>query len=633
MKHFTLHNPRDEIRLYRRRIVIIGFSMVILLLALILRLGYLQIVQHKYYLTLSQQNLLTVAPIDPSRGLIYDRTGVLLAGNAPVFSLEVTPDKIKHMNTQLDELGKIIELSPADKDNFNKQLADHRKFNSVPLKIKLSDADMAAFAVNQYKFPGFFIQARLIRNYTMGPLMEPVLGYVGRINAKELANVDPTNYSASNYIGKEGVEKHDETLLHGTVGIQQIETSAAGEVVRSHESRGAIAGKNLYLTIDSKLQAAALKALAGYNGAVVAIDPRNGEILALVSTPSFDPNLFVTGISSKAYKILREDPSRPLYNRALQGEFPPGSTVKPFYALGALSSNLLSVSYHIFDPGLFQLTNSSHVYHDWDYKRGGHGWVDVSAAITESCDIFFFKLAQHVGIDKMGETLKLFGFGSPTHIDTDTELNGLVPSTVWKQKVKHSAWYPGDTISVGIGQGYMLVTPLQLATAAMRLVTKGHGYVPHLLLKTETPSGEMIQKNPELLPVINLPEKYFDLVLQAMREVVSNPHGTAYQAGHSAQYTFGGKSGTAQVFSLQKGQEDRAGLLPLKLRDHSWFMSFAPSKDPSIVMVVFLEHGGEGKAQFITRQILDSYFIHSSINPANNKSVNTDQTKIQSTAE
>jgi penicillin-binding protein 2 len=605
MKHFTLHNPRDEIRLYRRRIVLMGFFMLLLLLALILRLGYLQIVQHNYYLTLSKQNLLSVAPIDPSRGLIYDRSGTLLAGNTPVFSLEVIPDKSKHLNAQLGDLAHIIDLSSADLDEFNKQMGQDRKFNPVPLKVKLTDQEMSAFAVNEYRFPGFFIQAHLVRDYPLGTLMEPVTGYVGRINAKELTTVDPTNYSASNYIGKEGVEKFDETLLHGTVGIQQVETSASGQVVRSHESRQAVAGNNLYLTIDTQLQTAAQKALTGYAGAVVALDPRNGEVLALVSTPSFDPNPFVTGISSKAYKVLRSDSGRPLFNRALQGEFAPGSTVKPFYAMGALASGLLSPTFHIFDPGEFKLPNTEHVYHDW--KTGGHGWVNVSDAITQSCDVFFFKLAERIGIEKMGSTLKLFGFGSLTNIDTDTELSGLVPTPEWKEKIKHTEWYPGDTISAGIGQSYILTTPVQLVTAAMRLVDHGGGFVPHLLLKTETPSGSVNVKDPVPLVPLDLPQKDFDLVLEAMRKVVTDPHGTAYQTGHTAKYTFGGKSGTAQVFSLQKGQKDKAGLLPLKLRDHSWFISFAPAQNPTVVMVVFLEHGGEGKAQFITRQILDSY--------------------------
>ena len=607
MKHFTLHNPRDEIRHYRHRIVILGVAMVILLVALIVRLGYLQIAQHKYYLTLSKQNLLSVAPIDPSRGLIYDRDGALLASNTPVFSLEVIPDNIKHLNSQLAKLEKIIDLSPADLDEFNKQLAQERKFNPVPLKVKLTEAEMSAFAVNQYRFPGFFIQARLIRDYPSAALMEPVLGYVGRINAKELKNVDQTNYSASNYIGKEGVEKYYEKLLHGTVGIQQIETSAAGEVVRSRESRQAVAGDNLYLTIDTKLENIAENALKGYAGAVVAIDPRNGEVLALVSTPSFDPNPFITGISSKAYETLRNDPSRPLYNRALQGEFAPGSTAKLFYAMGALASGLLSPTYHIFDPGSFTLPGSAHIYHDW--VRTGHGWVDVSDAITESCDVFFFHLAQRVGIEKMADTLRLFGFGQPTGIDTDTESLGLVPSPEWKERVKHSAWWPGDTISAGIGQSYILTTPLQLATAVMRLVDRGGGFVPHLLLKTETPSGVINVNSPQALPNLNLPQKDFDLVLNAMRGVVSNPKGTGYGAGHTAKYTYGGKSGTAQVFSLKAGQKDKAGMLPLKLRDHSWFVSFVPAHQPTMVMVVFLEHGGEGKASFVTRQILDGYEV------------------------
>lgn len=610
MKHFTLHNPRDEIRHYRHRIVILGVVMVILLVVLIARLAYLQVAEHKYYLTLSKQNLLTVAPIDPSRGLIYDRDGSLIAGNTPVFSLDVVPDKIPHLKTQLAKLAQIIALSPSDMDEFNKQLTQSRKFNPLPLKVKLTEQEMSTFAVNQYRFPGFFIQARLIRDYPHGVLMEPVLGYVGRINAKELARVDQTNYSASNYIGKEGVEKYYETLLHGTVGIQQIETSAAGEVVRSRESRQAIAGDNLYLTVDSKLETIVENALTGYSGAVVAIDPRNGEVLALVSKPSFDPNPFVTGISSKAYQALRNDPGRPLYNRALQGEFPPGSTIKPFFAMGALANHFITPGYHLFDTGIFSLPNSTHVFHDW--KKGGHGWVDVSDAITESCDVFFYHLAQRVGIGQMDNTLELFGFGQPTGIDTDTELKGLVPTPAWKEKVKHEAWWPGDTISAGIGQGYILATPVQLATAAMRLVDRGGGFVPHLLLKRETPEGVVTMNQPQALPDLNLPSKDFDIVLDAMRNVVSSPKGTSYRTGHTAAYTYGGKSGTAQVFSLRKGQKDKAGLLPKKLRDHSWFMSFVPAHHPTMVMVVFLEHGSEGEASLITRKILDAYEAPSS---------------------
>jgi penicillin-binding protein 2 len=611
MKRFTVQNPWDEIRQYQRRVIIITVLMILLVGALIVRLVYLQISQHHYYLTLSRQNLLSVSPIDPSRGLIYDRHGILLAGNIPVFSLEVIPDKIKNLKQTLRNLSKIIHLSDSDLQAFHKQLSQHRQFNSVPLKIKLSEKEMAVFALNQYQFPGFFIQAHMVRYYPFGPLMEPVLGYVGRINAEEFAKVDLANYSASNYIGKTGIEKYDETLLHGITGIQQIETSAEGNVIRSQQDRPAVAGQNIYLTIDSKLQAAAREALQDQAGAVVMIDPRNGDVLAFVSQPAFDPNQFVTGISNAAYQILQNNPERPLFNRVLQGEFPPGSTIKLFYALGGLGTGIISTESSFFCPGYFKLPNSTHIYHDWA-RKFGHGEVDVKRAIIESCDVFFFHLAEKTGIERMGNMLKKFGFGSPTGIDTSVERPGLVPSPEWKKHVHHQPWFPGDTVVMGIGQGYLLVTPIQLATAVMRLVNHGHGYQPHLLLKTESPSGKIAPEAPQKSPLVNIPEEDWDLVLQAMRGVVEDPHGTGYHAGHTAKYTFGGKSGTAQVFGLKGNQTDKANKLPQKLRDHSWFIAFAPADHPTVVLTLFIEHGGEGHATYLARKILDSYF---EINP------------------
>lgn len=606
MKRFTLQNTWDEIRQYQKRVVIIAVLIALLLMALIARLVYLQVFQHHYYLTLSRQNLLSVSPIDPSRGLIYDRNGVLLVNNIPVFSLEVVPDKVKNLKQSLKDLSKLIHLSDSDLQAFQKQLSQKRKFNSVPLKIKLSEKEMAVFAVNQYKFPGFFVQAHMVRYYPFGALMEPVLGYVGRINAEEFAKVDPTNYSASNYIGKTGIEKYDETLLHGTVGIQQIETSAEGDVVRSTQNRPAIAGQNLYLSIDSRLQAVIHQEIKGVSGAVVMIDPRNGQVLAFVSTPSFDPNQFVTGISNKDYKALQNNPERPLFNRVLQGEFPSGSTIKPFYAVGSLADGLISPNTSVYCPGYFKLPNSKHIYHDWD--RSGHGEVDAEKAVIESCDVFFYTLAERAGIDRMDKTLENFGFGSPTGIDTDTERSGLVPSPAWKKRVHHQPWYTGDTVVLGIGQGYFLVTPIQLATAVMRLADRGHGYVPHLLLKTESPTGVISPEIPKQSPIINYPKADWNLVLNAMREVVSNPHGTGYRAGHSAKYTYGGKSGTAQVFGLRGNQQDKAYLLPKRLRDNSWFIAFAPADHPTVVLALFLEHSGEGPATFLARKILDDYF-------------------------
>jgi penicillin-binding protein 2 len=606
MKRYTLNNPHAEIRQYKARVVVLLVVMGVLIAGLLGRLIYLQVVQHKYYLTLSKQNLLSVAPVDPSRGLIYDRNGILLAANVPVFSLEITPDKVPNLKQTLQNLSQLIQLSPADLQAFDKQRAQNRKFNPIPLKVKLSEDEIATFAVNQYRFPGVSVQAHLVRYYPFGALMEPVLGYVGRINVTELAAVDPANYSVTNYIGKTGIEKYYENQLHGEVGIQQLETSAQGQVIRASQNRPAIAGENLHLTIDSHLQAIAQQALNGQSGAVVALDPRNGEILALVSNPNFDPNQFVTGISNSAYQLLQNDPQRPLFNRVLQGEFPPGSTMKPFYALGGLSNGVISTSDHFYCPGFFKLPNSSHIYHCW--WRTGHGSIAVEEAIVQSCDTFFYHLAQNSGIARMDAILQEFGFGQMTGIDTSTERSGLVPSPTWKMRVHHTAWYPGDTIDAGIGQGFLLVTPLQLANAVMRLVDHGSGYQIHLLQATETPSGAHTIVSPNLMTPINLPKSDIDLVLRAMHEVVSDPRGTGYRAGADAPYTFGGKSGTAQVFSLHGNQKDLAKMLPQQLRDHAWFAAFAPADHPTIVMVVFVEHGGEGEASLVTRHILDGYF-------------------------
>jgi len=634
MKRLTVQNPLEEIRQYKKRVIVIIVIMAMLLMALITRLIYLQVNQHFYYLTLSKQNLLSMAPVDPSRGLIYDRNGVLLAGNVPVFSLEMTPSKIHNVKQTVAELSQLIYISPADMQAFDKQMTQLRFFNNVTVKVKLTETEMAIFAVNQYRFPNVYIQAHMVRYYPYGPLLEPVLGYVGRINASELAKVDPANYSASNFIGKSGVEKYYEPLLHGTVGIQQIETSADGNVVRSNQSRPAVAGSNLYLSIDMKLQVAAQQGLDGESGAVVAIDPRNGEILAMVSKPSFDPNQFVTGISNQAYAELQRDPGKPLYNRALQGEFPPGSTIKPLYALEALISGVVTPTYRLFCAGTFQLPGSSHIYHDWVHHRG-HGWVSIERAVVVSCDVFFYHLAENSGITRMDDIMTKFGYGQPTGVDTTNERSGLVPSPEWKMRAHHEAWYPGDTVITGIGQGYLLITPLQLANVGMRLVDRGGGYQVHFLMRSVAANGKVTPHIITPLKPIDLPPEDIDLVLRAMREVVSSPGGTGYGSGHDAPYTYGGKSGTAQVFSLKGGTKDTAKALPVKLRDHSWFISFTPANNPTVVMAVFVENGGEGKAPVLTRKILDAYYgvanPNDPSNPNNPKTPNTANNAANST--
>jgi len=609
-KSLTLKDTEGEIRRYQGRVVVLAVLITILLCVLAARLMYLQIFQYSYYLTLSKQNLISVAPIDPSRGLIYDRNGILLAENMPVFSLDVIPAKVPKLNKTLRALSKLMNLSPDEIEVFRDQITQGRKYNAIPLKVKLTDQEIAAFAVNRYRFPGVFINAQMVRYYPYRDLLAPVLGYVGRINAKEFAKVDPNNYQASNYIGKTGIEKYYEPLLHGFVGIQQIETAATGNVVRSLQNKPATAGQNLTLSLDIKLQEKIADILKDQDGGAIILDAHTGEVLSMVSHPSYDPNLFVMGISQKEYKKLSDNPDKPLFNRILQGEFPSGSTIKPFLGLGALYDGTITPEKEIYDPGFFKLPNHPHIYHDDNRgtHKGGHGLVNLEKAIIVSCDTYYFLLAYHMGIVKMDTALKRFGFGAATGIDTYTERKGLVPSPEWSQRVHHHPWYGGDTISMGIGQSYFLTTPLQLATALMRLVNKGHGYQPHFLVKSETPLGVVTTNALKPMDVIHYPDEYWNLMIRALAEVVSDPRGTGYLTGHTAKYTYGGKSGTAQVFTLKGNQQDKANLLPKHMRDHSWFMAFAPADNPKIILVVFLEHGGQANGQKYARRILDAYF-------------------------
>lgn len=605
-KRLTLQNPHQEIQQYNHRAFAVAIIVGILALVLIFRLYYLQVVQHDLYSTLSRQNLLNVAPIDPNRGLIYDRNGVLLAENIPVFSLEISPDHVQNLTKTIADLSNTINITATDIQDFYKQYYQNRHMNSIPLKIQLTNTDVAKFAVNQFRFPGVSVQAHLMRYYPFGAHMEPILGYVGRINAQELAQVDPTNYSGSNYIGKLGVEKYYETQLHGIVGIQQVETDAGGRVIRETKSTPATSGNNLYLTIDSKLQLAFEKILNNQDGAIIAIDPRNGEVLAFVSNPSFDPNIFVTGISSQQFKALQNDPDKPLYNRALRGLYSPGSTLKPYMALQALATGTVTPSFTISDPGFFTLPHSSHVYHDW--KKGGHGRVNMESGIIQSCDTYFFTIANKMGINKMDDILNKFGFGQNTQIDTYSEIPGLAPTPSWKLRARRESWYPGDTINLGIGQGFMLNTPLQLAVAMSIIADRGVHYIPHFLLKSELPNGNFINYQPKTLPPVQLPASAWDLVLRALHEVVTDPRGTAYHAGHDAQYSYAGKSGTAQVFSIKNHDTFKNKDVTGQLRDHSWFEAYAPADKPQIAIVVLVEHNSEHQATYLARQVLDVYF-------------------------
>lgn len=604
----TLKNYDQESRLFRRRVLIFAAFFGILTLILIGRLAYLQIIQHAHYTTLSDQNQLALIPIEPNRGLIYDRNGVLLAENIPTFSLDVIPDRIPDLTSSIKKLQAILNIDDETVALFNRHRKQHRSFEPVPLKLKLSEQEVAKFYVNQHDFPGVMVTARMTRHYPDGPEMVNFLGYVGRINESELKVLDRTDYSASNHIGKVGIERYYENQLHGKVGYDQVEVNAAGRNVRTIEHHAPEPGENLFLTIDSRLQHVAHEAFGPEKGALVAIKPKTGEVLALVSHPSYDPNDFTNGVSKTLYNELKNSEDKPLYNRALRGQYPLASTIKPFLALQALNLQTMDPEQNIRDPGWFTLPNSSHVFKDW--RKEGHGMVNLQKAIIVSCDIYFYTLAVKMGIKNIASILKEFGFGSLSGIDILEELPGVVPTPEWKYRTQHVKWYPGDTVISGIGQGFMLTTPLQLASAVATIANKGIRYQPHLVYSSQNPKGET-KFNPIIpeTPVKLENEEYWDYVIEAMEGVISstNPSGTGYKFGRNPPYTAAGKSGTAQIYRPPKYADLPDEMVPKRYQDHSLFIVFAPKKDPEIALAIVVENSKA--AQYIARKVIDTYLL------------------------
>ena len=605
-----IKNHLQEIQLVSQRSILALVIMVVLLILLITRLTFLQLTRHTLYTTLSQKNSLDLIPVEPTRGLIYDRNGILLAENIPVFSLDVIPYKATSLAKELAEIGKIVPLTPTDIAQFQKQVTQHRRFDEIPLKMRLSEVEVARFSENAYRFPGFSVKARLIRHYPFGSGLSHVLGYVGRINIEELQDIDATNYSATNYMGKLGIEKFYEDDLHGTVGYQQVESDASGEPIRVLNQIKPVPGKNLYLTIDSRLQMAVEKALSGLRGAVVVIQPSTGQVLAMVSQPGYDPNLFVAGISNEDFQALQNSPDRPLFDRALRGLYPLASTIKPFYALAGLETGTVSPNYTISDPGWFQLKNSKHMFHDW--RKHGHGSVNLSRAIISSCDTYFYELASRLGISRMDHILQEFGFGEMSGIDLDDELAGVVASPSWKRQAKGLPWYEGDTVISGIGQGYMQATPLQLASGVATMAEHGKRYTPYLLMATLQPGSKMVPQPPELTNQINMSENYWDLVIDAMQNVVSSQMGTGFRL-RSPVYTVAAKTGTAQVYSFSKkhyeneASEVNEADIPERLRDHHLLIAFAPAENPQIAVAIVVENSNQ--ATLIAHTVLDYYLL------------------------
>ncbi len=610
MSQNTIKNYQGESRLFLARAIAAAVVLVVLLALVVARLINLQVIHHDQFTTQSRENRVKLVPLPPTRGLIYDRNGVLLAQNLPTFSLEVTPDRVDDVDSTLKRLGKIIQITDDDRDRFYRLRRQRRRFDSVPIRVRLTEEEVARFSVNRLRFPGVEIAANLVRDYPLGPDLSHVLGYVGRISEDDLDQIDASNYAGTTYIGKLGVEKAYEDVLHGTVGLQQVEVNAMGRVLRVLESDPPVPGKDLYLHLDARLQEVATQALGEYAGAVVAIDPKTGGVLALVSKPGFDPNLFVEGIAPSIYRTLVQSEDRPLFNRALRGQYPPGSTVKPFVGLAGLELGVVGYSDRVFCPGFYRLPGQTHRYRDW--KRAGHGSVDLDDAIVQSCDVYFYTLAHAIGVDRLHDFLSQFGFGSRTGIDLVGEMSGLLPSSEWKERTRRRPWYPGETLIMGIGQGFLLVTPIQLATAVATLAADGKHISPRVVDYIQAPGSK---DPPEYIhgPVTQL--KWRDPadwqhIIEAMVHVVEDPHGTAKRIKTDA-YHIGGKTGTAQVFTIKQDERYDENAIDIKLRDHALFIAFAPADDPRIAVAVIAEHGGHGAsvAAPVARRVMDYYLL------------------------
>ena len=598
-----LKDPSRENYIFKAR-AYVCFGLVVLLYSVLLaRAFYLQVVQFDVHTTKSESNRLLVQPIAPNRGLILDRNGILLADNQPSRSLAITPERVKEMDAVIEQLATVIDITPAHIERFKERLGEYRRpYEPVPLKLNLSDEDIAKLAVNFHNFSGVSVEASLVRHYPLGESTAHVLGYVGRINEQELKRIDPANYAGTRTIGKIGLEKFYEDQLHGKVGHQKAEINARGRVLKVIERETPLPGEAIKLYFDSRLQQVAEQALGAKRGAVVAIDPQTGGILAAASKPSFDPNLFVNGIGRKAYGALRDSPDLPLFNRALRGQYPPGSTLKPFVALGGLELGYTNWQKKIYDPGFYQLTEGGRFYRDW--KKFGHGRVDLELAIVQSCDTFFYGMAHHMEIDAMSGFLGLFGFGERTALDAAEQLGGILPSSHWKKGAVGESWYTGDSLNVSIGQGYMLSTPLQLAVATAVLANKGRWVQPRFIQQPEDPEA--------LKPQIELKDEAdWDRMITAMEKVVHGERGTAKKAGKGASYRMAGKTGTAQVIGIKQDEEYDVEKVAERNQDHALFIGFAPVDDPQIAVAVIVENGGGGgtAAAPVARKVFDAYLV------------------------
>ena len=602
-----LKDHEKDARLVRRRVVVGACVVVALICVLIARLYFLQVVQYEYHSTLSENNRVHVQPIPPTRGLIFDRNGVVIADNRPSFSLSMTRERSGDWSQVLDTIVQVLELTPDDRALFEKRMKQGRRpFEPVPILFELNEEQIARIAVNQFRLPGVEVVAQLVRHYPQGAHFAHSVGYMGRINEKELKTLDPVNYSGTHHIGKTGIERFYEAELHGQVGYEEVETNARGRVLRVLKRTDPIPGKDIVLSLDIKLQEAAEEALAGRRGAVVALNPMTGEVLAMVSQPSFDPNLFVTGISCKAYAELRDSMDRPLFNRILRGLYPPGSTIKPAVAIAGLDSGVITAGSRVYDPGYYQLPNYDHKYRNWN--RTGDGYVDLDTAIMRSNDTYFYDLAHKLGIDRLSSYMNQFGIGQKVSLDMFEESAGLMPSRDWKRATRRQAWFPGETLILGIGQGYMQSTPLQLAQATALIASKGKWIRPHLAKTIE--GVPPVDPNPMPDIVLRDPSNWAK-VNHGMQQVVHGARGTARVAGVGAQYLIAGKSGTAQVVAIKQGEKYDRSKVQERHRDHTLFVGFAPANNPQIAVSVMIENGEAGSrvASPVVRKVMDAWLL------------------------
>ena len=617
-----LKDHAAEKRLFGRRIIAATLVITFCASALIARLAYLQILRHDYFTELSQGNRIRIDPLPPSRGLIYDRNGVALALNRPAYQLEVIREQTPDIEDTLRRLIALQLLPVEDLERTRRAINAGRTFDVVPIRLQLSEEELARFAVNRPYFPGVEVRPRLTRYYPNVGSAVHALGYVAAISEKDQATIDVPNYAGTTLIGKLGIERAFEDELHGETGYQQMLVNAQGRLVERvgvsapdlvrHEPT---AGNDLYLAIDERVQRTAEEALAGHRAAVIAIDPRNGDVVAYVSTPMFDPNGFARGLKIPEYAALQGDVDRPLYDRAMRGVYPPGSTIKPLVALAALENDVIAPETTRACHGAFQLPGSSHQFRDW--KKGGHGTIDMHRAIVQSCDVYFYGVASSMGIDRLHDFLTRFGLGSATGIDIGGERTGLVPSPAWKKQAfkrpESQVWFPGETVIAGIGQGYVLVTPLQLAEAAATIAMRGQRYAPRLVKKIRNArTGEIVELAPKALPTVKLKDPaHWDVIISGMIGVTNEPGGTARASQAGAPYKIAGKTGTAQVFSVAQNEKYNEKDITERMRDHALFIAFAPADAPRLAVAVLVENGrhGSSAAAPIARKVFDAYLL------------------------